>query len=120
MNRNNYQTYSGSFYNTANSYKSGFGATTGARAPLYPIGPSLPQPEFKPIQRGTSPYISRQGLIPPSYEQRHRHQTTTGFNQSSANMGERRYDLTKLSYEERERDMIGRNEAEIEEEHRRR
>lgn len=87
MNRNSYQTYQGTFYNTANSYKSVLGATAGVRAPLYPIGPTLPQAEFKPIQRGTSPYVSRQGLMPPSYEQRHRHQTTTVFNQTSSNVG---------------------------------
>ena len=98
MNRNSYQTYSGTYYNGSNNFKtstSGFGGATLQRAPLYPIGPSLPQPEFKPIQRGTSPYVSRQGLMPPSYDQRVRHQTSTGFNQGV----EKRMDMTKMSYE---------------------
>ena len=124
MNRN---SYSSNYYNAQPSYKtasSGFGATAvPSRPPLYPIGPTLPQPEFKGIQRGTSPYVSRQGLLPPSYEQRHRHQASSNFHQTvggMGGMGAGRTDLTKISYEDREKELIGRNEAEIEEEHKRR
>lgn len=101
MNRNSYQTYAAGYNVASQSYKtssSGFGATTGQRAPLYPIGPTLPQPEFKVIQRGTSPYVSRQGLQPPSYEQRYHHQTTSNFNQTSSSQMGRRYDNTKINY----------------------
>ena len=59
MNRNNYQTYTASNFQASQSYKMATGGITNQRSPLYPIGPSLPQPEFKPIQRGVSPYISR-------------------------------------------------------------
>lgn len=47
MNRNSYQTYAAGYNVASQSYKSstsGFGATSGQRAPLYPIGPTLPQP----------------------------------------------------------------------------
>ena len=109
MNRN---SYSSNYYNAQPNYKtasSGFGTQGGVtRTPLYPIGPTLPPPQFKGIQRGTSPYVSRQGLMPPSYEQRHRHQTTTNFNQTSGNtLG--RIDHTKISYEDRQKELISRN-----------
>jgi hypothetical protein len=59
--------------------------------------------------------------MPPSYEQRYLHQSTSNFmnatNQKS--MG-RQYDPVKINYEEREREIIARNEAEIDEEHKRR
>jgi hypothetical protein len=44
-----------------------------SRSPLYPIGPSLTQQEFHPIKRAPlpSPYLSRQGVMPPSYEQKY-------------------------------------------------
>ena len=112
MNRNNYQSHTSNFYQAQPTYKTistGFyNQQTATRAPLYPIGPTLAQPEFKPIQRGTSPYVSRQGLMPPSYEQRHRHQTSSNFNQGGG-----RTDHTQVYYEEREKDLISRNEAEI-------
>jgi hypothetical protein len=123
MNRNSYQSFSGSHYSNANPYKTTLGGfrEPAARSPLYPIGPTLTQPEFKPLQRGVSPYISRQGVMPPSYEQRYLHQSTSNFmnatNQKS--MG-RQYDPVKINYEEREREIIARNEAEIDEEHKRR
>ena len=100
MNRNSYQSYSGTYYNGGanKTASSGLGGTNAQRSPLYPIGPTLTQPEFKPIQRGTSPYLSRQGLMPPSYDQRHRHQTATGFNQTA---GENHFDTTKINYEDR-------------------
>lgn len=105
MNRNSFQTYTAGYQASTQHYKSassGFGLTAAQRAPLYPIGPTLPQPEFKGIQRGTSPYISRQGLQPPSYEQRYQQQTTSNFNQTSGSLaGGRRYDTTKINYEER-------------------
>jgi len=44
MNRNNYQTYSGSNFGASQSYKMATGGITNQRAPLYPIGPSIPQP----------------------------------------------------------------------------
>ena len=99
MNRKNYQTYTSGYPAMPPSYKtvsSGFGVTSQQRTPLYPIGPSLPQPEFKSIQRGTSPYISRQGLQPPSYEQRYHHQTTTGFQQAGTGVG--RFDKSKKNF----------------------
>jgi hypothetical protein len=121
MNRNSYQTYSGTYYQgSQKTGGSGFGSTNPQRPPLYPIGPTLPQPEFKPVSMAPSPYVSRQGMLPPSYEQRHRHQNTTNFNQTAGSLGGGRFDMTKISYEERERDLISRNEAEIEEEHKRR
>ena len=117
MNRN---SYSSNYYNAPPSYKtasSGFGATGGlpTRPPLYPIGPTLTQPEFKGIQRGASPYVSRQGMLPPSYEQRHRHQASSNFHQTvgTGGMGGGRTDMTKINYEDREKELIGRNETEI-------
>lgn len=47
MNRNSAQTYSAGYYTSSQNFKSassGFGATKGQRPPLYPIGPTLPQP----------------------------------------------------------------------------
>lgn len=68
-------------YNTGNSFSltsqsrvrgtstSGFGV----RSPLYPIGPTIPQPQYQHIQRGfsPSPYLNKNNLRPPSYETRY-------------------------------------------------
>ena len=118
MNRNSFQGYSATAYTNANPYKTASQPfrETASRAPLYPIGPTLSQAEFKPMQRGVSPYASRQGMMPPSYEQRYLHQSSSNFlnNTNQVSMG-KRYDQTKVNYEERERDLIARNEAEIDE-----
>lgn len=88
MNRNTFQSYNASHYSNNNPYKT---ATVfreqNSRSPLYPIGPTLTQPEFKPIQRGVSPYMSRQGMAPPSYEQRYLHQTSSLPNNTTLSMG---------------------------------
>ena len=52
------------------------GGTGGAfypRAPLYPIGPTITQPNFKVMTRGhsPSPYLQNVNIKPPSYEQRY-------------------------------------------------
>lgn len=69
MNRNTFQSYNATQYSNMNPYKTANQPfrEQNARSPLYPIGPTLTQPEFKPIQRGVSPYVSRQGMMPPSY-----------------------------------------------------
>ena len=69
MNRNSYLNYSASQFSNSNPYKTTVGPflQQNNRSPLYPIGPSLSQPDFKPVQRGVSPYMSRQGIMPPSY-----------------------------------------------------
>jgi len=62
------------------------------------------------VQRGVSPYLSRQGMQPPSYEQRYLHQNTTGFGGTTINqktMG-RVTNQTK-GFEDREKDLIARN-----------
>jgi hypothetical protein len=71
------------------------GGITNQRSPLYPIGPSLSQPEFKPIQRGVSPYISRQGLAPPSYQQSYYQQSSSNF----VNRGSLGLEGSKINYE---------------------
>ena len=118
MNINSFQCYSAPGNSNLAPYKTASQPfrDTASRAPLYPIGPTLTQPEFKPMQRGVSPYASRQGLMPPSYEQRYLHQSTSNFlnNTNQVSMG-KRYDQTKVNFEERERDLIARNEAEIDE-----
>lgn len=96
MNRNSYQTYSaGQFAATNKSYKMATGNIANQRAPLYPVGPTLPQPEFKPIQRGVSPYISRQGLAPPSYQQSYYQQSTSNL----GNRGSLGFEGSKINYE---------------------
>jgi hypothetical protein len=69
MNRNSHLNYSASQFSNSNPYKTVAGPfrQQNSRSPLYPIGPTLTQPEFKPVQRGVSPYVSRQGVMPPSY-----------------------------------------------------
>lgn len=118
MNRNSFQGYSATGFSNPVSYKTASQPfrDTSSRAPLYPIGPTLTQPEFKPMQRGMSPYASRQGMMPPSYEQRYLHQSTSNFlnNTNQVSMG-KRYDQSKVNYEDRERELIARNEAEIDE-----
>ena len=52
-------------------------------------------------------------MQPPSYEQRYHHQTSSGFQQTGGSMAGQRYNATKISFEERERDLIARNEGEI-------
>lgn len=49
-------------------------------------------------------------MMPPSYEQRYLHQSSSNFlnNTNQVSMG-KRYDQTKINYEERERDLIARN-----------
>ena len=44
MNRNSYQTYTASNFPLSQSYKMATGALSNQRAPLYPIGPTIPQP----------------------------------------------------------------------------
>jgi hypothetical protein len=84
------------------------------RAPLYPIGPMLTQPETKTYQRGMSPYVSRQGIHPPSYEQRYLTQNSMlRNNMSSLTLGDN--NMTRINYEDREKQIIQRNETEIEE-----
>ena len=72
MYRNSYQTHTS--FNSQPHSQFRYTSTTGfgQRAPLYPIGPTLTQPEFKPMQRGVSPspYLNREGMRPPSYEER--------------------------------------------------
>lgn len=109
MYRNSYNP-SASFSQTHQSRIRGTSSSGfGARASLYPIGPTLAQPEFQGIQRGfsPSPYLNKAGIRPPSYETRYLTRTD-GF---TAN---------PINYEERERSLILRNEKEIEEEERRR
>lgn len=63
MYRNNYNTQTGFSSALPQHSQYRYTSTTGfgQRAPLYPIGPTLTQPEFKPMQRGLSPspYLSR-------------------------------------------------------------
>lgn len=117
MNRNSYQGYSSNLAyppQAAKSATSHFRASASgfsqSRTPLYPIGPTLTQPEFKPMARGASPYLSRQTLRPPSYEQRYLPQA----------QGARGQEATRMDYELREKEIIARSEQEIEEEHKRR
>lgn len=100
MNRNSFQSYTASHYSNAqpNPYKTNAPFQTHqSRSPLYPIGPTLTQPEFKPMQRGTSPYVSRQGIMPPSYEQRYLHQSSLPNNTSQLSLG-RQYAPHKINY----------------------
>lgn len=95
MNRNSYQSYTANNFAPSQSYKMATGGLNNQRAPLYPIGPTIPQPEFKPIQRGISPYISRQGIVPPSYHQSYYQQT----NSNLGNRGNLGFEGSKINYE---------------------
>lgn len=63
MYRSNYKTQQG--FSSAQHYQPQYRQTEiggfGQRMPLYPIGPTITQPEFRPIQRGVSPspYLSK-------------------------------------------------------------
>ena len=76
---------------------------TGTRSPLYPIGPSLTQPGFTPVNRGfsPSPYLKHHDVKPPSYQQRYLKTEVANEN--------------RLTTQEREKKLIERNEFEIEE-----
>ena len=110
MFHNSYQKTNSSFAQNPYSITSpsGFGHS---RSPLYPVGPTLPRPEFKPVQtRGLSPspYLNRQGMQPPSYEEKYLKRAETMAGQMN------------VSFEERERRLIEQNEQEIQEEAKRR
>ena len=92
MYRNSYQTTSNFGMQPGNSqmrYTSSTGF--GQRAPLYPIGPTLTQPQFQPIQRGVSPspYLAREGIKPPSYDERYLRRAESFAGQSNISYEER-------------------------------
>lgn len=71
MNRGFQSQYGGFNQSSQQRYTSSNGFNQ--RSPLYPIGPTLTQPEFRPMTRGMSPspYLNRQSMKPPSYEDWH-------------------------------------------------
>ena len=107
MYRNSFQTHTGfNSQSTQNQFRYTSSSGFGQRPPLYPIGPTLTQPEFKPMARpmSPSPYLhNREGIRPPSYEERFLKKAESMAGQNN------------ISYEEREKRLIERNEREIQE-----
>ena len=79
MHRSRYgNNYSSGSLNKESMRRSNIGMNSTAggfhtRAPMYPIGPTLTQQGFRPMNRpmSPSPYLQNPNIKPPSYEQRY-------------------------------------------------
>ena len=73
MQRNYYQTQTNFNFNPYSSMRQTSASVFGQRAPLYPIGPTLPKPEHKEMARGIpiSPYLKQEERRKPSYQERY-------------------------------------------------